>query len=271
MQAHPLDCAFERVYRANERLRDLRKMHISLKREHDKIVVVQFQAQGGDNLPNDHFQVNMQIPMSFGICMGEICYNLRTALEYLVFELAKSDSGARQDGTQFPIEDTRKGFEWRLRRGWLKDISSRHVAAIERLQPYKGCKWSAALRDLSNKDKHRELPTIRSMGELKIFGILAHSDPPPPSIFRAKHPISGKEMNMSVEVNSVIAFDDGAPIIETLDKSSWVLLTLLRHSNRSSSEDNSSLMAQPLRAGLSTHGRALATRSKLHNYLGRCR
>jgi hypothetical protein len=83
MQVHPLDCVFERVYRANERLRDLRKVYASLEREYDKIVVAQFQAQRGDNLPNDHFQVNMQIPMNLGICMGEICYNLRTALEYL--------------------------------------------------------------------------------------------------------------------------------------------------------------------------------------------
>jgi hypothetical protein len=37
--------------------------------------------------------------------VGEICYNLRSALDYLVFELAKHDSGTRQENTQFPIAE----------------------------------------------------------------------------------------------------------------------------------------------------------------------
>ena len=170
MPAHPLDCAVERVYRADERLRDLRRMQSTIKREHNKLIASEFQAIGWENIPDDGIKVNMNIPISFGICMGELCYNLRTALEYLVFELVKLNSGVNQDGTQSPIEDTRKGTEWRLKRGWLKGVNGRHIAAIERLDLYKGCKWSAALRDLSNRDKHRELPTVISAGEVEIFG-----------------------------------------------------------------------------------------------------
>jgi hypothetical protein len=126
MPAHPLDCSFERVYRADERLRDLRNMHAAIKREHNNLVVSEFQAKGWENIHGDGIQVNMSIPIGFGICMGEICYNLRTALEYLIFELAKLDSGVSQNGTQFPIEDTRKGFEWRVR----EDGSRASIAAI---------------------------------------------------------------------------------------------------------------------------------------------
>jgi hypothetical protein len=127
MPAHPLDFAFARVYRADERLRDLRSLHSSLQREHAQHVVEEFKSKGWKNISDNRIKVSMAIPMSFGICMGEICYNLRTALEYFVFELAKFDSGVRQDGTQFPIEDTRKGFEWRLKKGWLKGIIPRPV------------------------------------------------------------------------------------------------------------------------------------------------
>jgi hypothetical protein len=104
------------------------------------------------------------------------------------------------------------------KRGWLKGLNRRHIAAIELMQPYKGCKWSAGLRDLSNRDKHRELPTLISAGDVEIFGILAHSTPKPSNIFRAKHPLTGEEMDVKLDVDTVIAFDDGTPIIETLEK-----------------------------------------------------
>ena len=35
------------------------------------------------------------------------------------------------------------------------------LAAIEWLQPYSGCDWTKALRDLSNRDKHREFVSIK--------------------------------------------------------------------------------------------------------------
>jgi hypothetical protein len=44
------------------------------------------------------------IPEEISIVVGEICYNLRAALDYLVYELARLDSGCIQNGTQFPIE-----------------------------------------------------------------------------------------------------------------------------------------------------------------------
>jgi hypothetical protein len=63
---------------------------------------------------------------------------LVAALDYLIFVLAKSDSGVEQDGTQFPV-CKRKEFFDRGRKTMLKGMSDEHVALIERLQPYKGC------------------------------------------------------------------------------------------------------------------------------------
>jgi hypothetical protein len=86
--------------------------------------------------------------MSIGIRIGEVCYNLRSALDYLIFELAKLDSCAEQSGTQFPIIDAKEDFEGRGKRIFLKEginllkgINLAHVAAIEQLQPCNGCQW----------------------------------------------------------------------------------------------------------------------------------
>src|SRR5215831_11863276 len=38
------------------------------------------------------------------VLIGEAVYNLRAALDYLVYELAFLDTGSIKDGTQFPID-----------------------------------------------------------------------------------------------------------------------------------------------------------------------
>lgn len=61
---------------------------------------------------------------------GEIIYNLRAALDYLVFELTLMDTGAVQKDTQFPTESSKKdGFKQQSR--FLKGLNAEHQAAIE--------------------------------------------------------------------------------------------------------------------------------------------
>jgi hypothetical protein len=45
------------------------------------------------------------VPKAIPTLIGEVVYNLRTALEYLAFQLAYLDTGQVQKGTKFPIED----------------------------------------------------------------------------------------------------------------------------------------------------------------------
>src|SRR5204863_4438007 len=91
----------------------------------------------------------------------EMIYNLRAALDYVVFEPARFDSGQTQNGTQFPIEDKPEGFKGR-QKTYLKGLTDPHVALVEEYQPCQGCNWTATLRDLSNPDKHRELHLLLS-------------------------------------------------------------------------------------------------------------
>src|SRR5436305_624365 len=114
MPAHPLDAASQRVLRASEHLDDLRKLLGIFERENHEIITAELQAQDWREIGD--LRRHVLAPMEIPIRIGEICYNTRTALEYLVFELAKLDSGQPQDFTQFPIVDTKDKF-----RSWRKD------------------------------------------------------------------------------------------------------------------------------------------------------
>jgi len=213
---HPLQAALYRVMRANEHLKDLGERATALTLEQQKTAIAHFQAHG----QQEHGRITplrVGVPMSFPVRIGEICYNLRTALEYLVFEIAKLDSGSPQDFTNFPIVDSKDKF-----RAWKKDARSKginpaHIACFERFQPYKGCNWARALVIISNKDKHREFPKLGGTAALIFYTMIDRSYltlalP----IIRAPHPLTGEAMDMKIDFKSTISFDDGTPVIQTL-------------------------------------------------------
>ncbi len=161
--------AFERVTRAGEHLEELKTV----------IGLIKFEAGAGpteaemretaEQLGNHREIIGWmsfetpKVSMGIGILIGETCYNLRSALDYLVFNLSALDSGLDYQGTQFPIEDRQKNFRFRVdRRGILGGMNTTHRAEIEGQQPYKGSKWSKTLKEISNPDKHRGL-TVAAM------------------------------------------------------------------------------------------------------------
>jgi len=118
MTPHPLAGAFARVDRAGEHLADLKPDIDAMRQQQDQATFPYFETE-----PPHGFAVNLptraDASMRIPILIGEIAYNLRSALDYLIFELAKLDSGMPQKGTQFPIEDTPEGFAHRRKTGWL--------------------------------------------------------------------------------------------------------------------------------------------------------
>ena len=148
MSVHPLDGAFERVNRASEHLSELERAISDFEQAYHDAVIIEFE-------PDPPYNLKHTAPLDFehpfhriGILVGEICYNLRAALDYLVYELARFDSGSIQDGTQFPIEKTPKKF-WRRVPTFLKGINACHITSIERYQPYKRCRWTEILACVS--------------------------------------------------------------------------------------------------------------------------
>ncbi|PKU25116.1 hypothetical protein [Telmatospirillum siberiense] len=218
---HPLDGGFEREWRAGEHLRDL-EIEIS------HVFERQANAVPFDLDPNPpHHVINVCRPpetffgMRIGILVGEICYNLRSALDYLIFELAKLDSGSVQSGTQFPIMDAKKDFDRRGKTAFLKGINASHIAAIEGLQPYMGCNWTGSLRDFSNEDKHRQFVVGGGQTRITVWSALDTDL----SKIRgmtydrtAVHPATGANVPVKVHVAGTVAFDNGLPILETLQE-----------------------------------------------------
>jgi len=159
------------------------------------------------------------VPLLFSILVVEICYNLRAALDYLIFELARLDSGQVQNGTQFPIEDRPKNFAGNGHRR-LVGLNARHIAAMELLQPYNGCNWTRLLRDISNPDKHRSLSFAQGGFELEAYPAADRLRflNLPGKVSSARHPVTGVEMHVQTNLTLEIQFSDGTPVVPTLEK-----------------------------------------------------
>jgi hypothetical protein len=157
---HPLDGAHLRCERAD--------IHLT---EAQKLLRV-WEAQCVDNIVTDDdgnaisFGAWPEVPLLMPLVISDAVHNLRAALDYVVFELAREDSGQIQHGTQFLIEgvpsdatDKRRGFKPKSKK-CLAGFNQRHIDAIEALQPYNGTTWTETLRDISNPDKHRQLTVL---------------------------------------------------------------------------------------------------------------
>src|SRR5215467_4949511 len=125
MPSHALNPSLERVVRAQEHLNDLRHRLGHILRQQENSIIPQFNPYPPYRLvlaPPPNTFVTMRI----GVLIGEVCYNLRSALDYFIFALAEHDSGFKQKGTQFPIVDCPEEFARRAKT-WLKGIDNTHV------------------------------------------------------------------------------------------------------------------------------------------------
>jgi hypothetical protein len=127
-QQHPLDAAFCRVNRAGKHLEELTQRIAALRDEQEKTVTWSFDPEPRGVV------AHVRMPFLIAVLVGEICYNLRSALDYLVYGLARRDSGSIQKGTQFPIVDKKEQFVGNQTKR-LAGLNSTHVEAIARLQP----------------------------------------------------------------------------------------------------------------------------------------
>lgn len=152
------------------------------------------------------------------VLVGEMAYNLRAALDYLVYVLAENDSGSSQSGTQFPIEDSQQGFTAH-RSTRLKGVSDEHAAIIRQFQPYRGCEWTRILRDLSNPDKHRELVSVDVDFTLKRL-ITMHEVDVTGSAEDGAQVGSADDADMTVYLKgpALVTLPDGLPVVETLEE-----------------------------------------------------
>ena len=188
---HPLDGPRLKLVRAKAEIDRLRLMEDAFgKRTKYHVVRAEFNPKSGKYI----YRVRVDGPPpspEWGVYVGEIAHNLRSALDQLIYQLAllhtPGETVARSRSLQFPIflcrnslDKTKRGqtFEGR-RKDMLGLLLPKHQALIEGLQPYKrgsstrfkpvgpsqrGSRNSPLfwLKEINNADKHRLIQVVDS-------------------------------------------------------------------------------------------------------------
>ncbi len=186
-------------------------------------------------------EVFREPPPEWGVIVGEIAHDLRSALDGLVWQLAKRDRGIESTTTEFPIylkgPRSKRATRFPGRRGRVEGINSRHLAMLEAVQPYKrrhGFRrshlWS--LHELNNADKHRLLQVVAAVplqvgmhveraffprgGRLGGFDQIRRRGPLETNTQIARFRVSGKgvQVQMHPEITLDIEFSEGCDAVK---------------------------------------------------------
>jgi hypothetical protein len=105
-----------------------------------------------------------EIPIAFSAIVGECLQNIRSALDYLIWQLVIANNGSPKSGvTGFPIANDFHGYCSANFKRKITGVRPDIVTAIDQLKPYKGGNdllWQ--LHSLNNMDKHRLLLSAAS-------------------------------------------------------------------------------------------------------------
>jgi hypothetical protein len=221
---YPLDGADLRAARGREHLLDIRDIVHRFAHDLRPTGVLAY----GDPVKGTFHAIEpLAPPLQLSIRVGEMLYNLRAALDYILHvflrnaldheKIAEERFKTLEGILQFPIADSEITLAgWRKRKGeWLRE---EQFALIGAAQPYGRDTWLKRLGSLYyNLDKHRELQPLLLVAELKggyLIPIPISSEVPPEEAERmAREKPVGAYRGGSFEV----AFSDGAPIVETLE------------------------------------------------------
>ena len=108
-------------------------------------------------------------PLRLGTIFGDLMHNLRSSLDYLVYQLVRLNGHDPDERTAFPIfgDPPRRTFA-NASEDALRGVADEPKALIEELQPYNRTDAErdalVAVRKFSNRDKHRTVvPFIAAM------------------------------------------------------------------------------------------------------------
>lgn len=123
-------------------------------------VRVRYTLENGSRSPNTEIDwagttFPVEIAPELSPLASEVVHHLRTALEYLVFNMVWADTGKRPaDWVTAPCYRTEASWTAKLKNKPLSQLSTDNRSAIAAVQPFTGTKWLAELTALSNPDKH---------------------------------------------------------------------------------------------------------------------
>lgn len=165
------------------------------------------------------------MPARFGIIVGDCLQNLRSAMDYLVWELVLAAKNEPSDKNMFPICSTSERFKEQVcSRKRLMGVPPDAVTEIDRLQPHtlgqdrqKSILW--AIDGLVNINKHRRIPLtmlkatranfdlINIDGKLWTYGHFPVVDG---NTKFGPCPVIHGQMQMDTQITAFVAFNEGA-------------------------------------------------------------
>jgi hypothetical protein len=172
---HPLDDSYLKVRRAQRQVETLYAEMLTFGRENPLQMSLGL-ASNGEMIAR--IPEPPRWPPEWAVVAGEIAHNLRSALDYAVFQLARSPEQGR---TSFPISPSKKRYlktraqgkrKKSYRDASLDGVDPKWATWIDRLQPFESPNPNASaqelliLSDLSNRDKHRVRHSVLSVIEV---------------------------------------------------------------------------------------------------------
>ncbi|HLI78834.1 MAG TPA: hypothetical protein VKV03_02560 [Candidatus Binataceae bacterium] len=158
--------------------------------------------------------------------VSEFLHHGRSALDYIVFNLARHNTGTEQDRTQYPICDCQKEFEEvvRRKRSPIEFLTEDQVVLVERFQPYNRLPVLALFNRISNRDKHREFHISASEGLRRLVPVAEVQA-------SGRRGIPSDQVGMEFLVSYDVLLDDGMPATETLKQLHSLLGRILNEFN----------------------------------------
>jgi hypothetical protein len=108
-----------------------------------------------------------EVPSIIRLIAGDAFQNLRSALDYLVWELVLANKGVPDEYNAFPVCRTPEGFKEAKKRR-LRDVDPEATAIVDQLQPHhfgqgnEGASSVFVLDQMANINKHRSILMART-------------------------------------------------------------------------------------------------------------
>jgi len=157
--SHDLDGALRKVARAEEHLNALTALSDEFFNERELYGLRQERDADDPRWIKYIIAVADNPPPSWGVLLGDVVHNLRSALDHLVWRLVSLTGAEGDRRTQFPIVCYARAWV-RAQGRSLRGVHKEHRAFIRALQPFQRSHSQqfhplAQLAWLSNVDKHR--------------------------------------------------------------------------------------------------------------------
>lgn len=154
------------------------------------------------------------VPIEYSVRLGEIIYNLRSALDQLIWQLVHANYKTPGRHNEFPILEDESRFNNAVK-SKLKGVSQESSDKIREMQPFcKNDEWSAlkTLHALCNIDKHRSVIFPFYMLDRCSLRFYDRGDPTIKPLVRSFRSIEEPEVKKDMIVYSVQPLDAGCEV-----------------------------------------------------------